>query len=416
MPTTTDLGALANCVDTDVDAENEELISLYNLERSIKQRGVLEPSGLRASVLGPDDVLRESFPDWCQPFTAGRLLTSPHIWTQVFAEFGEIVPSWLHRWLSEGYSVRLDKDNFGNQPGINKLVPEETEFVSKAITEWLVMGCCEEVARDKVHHKAVQCNLLVAYRNGCMERVCWSGKSVNLGVDDKSFKMETLEDIMGMSRPGDKAFSLDFEKGFYQFRLASGLSQLLYFRHAGKTYRWLVLPMGLKSAPRDFSKLIKRVLLLFRKMGIRCSFFIDDLIFLGSSEEELLHIRFLVLTTLYRLGLRVSLKKSLLNGGDIIKHLGMDLDFVSCAVWIPECKVAAMKKMCVDMLTHHTQGVSARKIASLVGKLISVKLASPLALILSKGLSRSIAHLTMPGVGHNATYDDGYESLIRLSK
>ena len=145
---------------------------------------------------------------------------------------------------------------------------------------------------------------------------------------------------MGMSQPGNKAFSLDFEKGFYQFSLAKGLSQLLYFRHAGKIYRWLVLPMGLKSAPRDFSKLIKRVLLLFRKICIRCSFFIDDLIFLGSNDKELLQVRSLVLSTLYKLGLRVSLKKSLLNGGDIIKHLGMDLDFATCSVWVPESEVA----------------------------------------------------------------------------
>ena len=64
--------------------------------------------------------------------------------------------------------------------------------------------CCVKVSSDKVHHKAMQCNLFVACRNGKMERVCWSGKAVNLGVDDKSFKMEQLDEIMGMSRPGDR--------------------------------------------------------------------------------------------------------------------------------------------------------------------------------------------------------------------
>ena len=112
------------------------------------------------------------------------------------------------------------------------------------------MGCCEIVPEHRVHFDAVVCNLLVAYRGSVMERVCWSGKAVNLGVDDESFRMEQVSDIMGMSKPNDVAFSLDFEKGFNQFRLAKGMSQLLYFRHGNNIYRWLVLAMGLKSAPR----------------------------------------------------------------------------------------------------------------------------------------------------------------------
>ena len=56
-------------------------------------------------------------------------------------------------------------------------------------------------------------------------------------------------------------------------------------------YRWLVLLMGLKSAPKDFSKLVKRVCLLFREVGIRCSFFIDDLDFLADDMAQLIEIR-----------------------------------------------------------------------------------------------------------------------------
>ena len=73
---------------------------------------------------------------------------------------------------------------------MNKLEPEETVSVSEAVSDWVKMGCCVEVPSNKVHHKAVQCTLLVAYRQGRMERVCWSGKAVNLGVDDTSFRME----------------------------------------------------------------------------------------------------------------------------------------------------------------------------------------------------------------------------------
>ena len=390
--------------------EDPALLKLYALRKVLGRLPLKDLVGVRASVLPLDDKLRGLFPQWQSAFVAGQLLSEPYIWDEVFSEYGERVPSWLNKWLVDGYSVHLNKDSFGKQPGSNKLSTNEGEFVSKAVLDWVDMGCCELVPEHRVHFDAVVCNLLVAYRNGVMERVCWSGKAVNLGVDDKSFRMEQLSDIMAMSRPGDVAFSLDFEKGFYQFRLAKGLSQLLYFRHAGKIYRWLVLPMGLKSAPRDFSKLVKRVCLLFRKKGIRCSFFIDDLIFLAEDMAQLMEIRTLVLSVLYRLGLRVSLKKSLLQGGDVIRHLGMDLNFRTCSVWVPESKVMNLKSLMQGVLEQHRQGVVARKIATIVGKLVSIRLAVPLATVLSKGLNRSIAHL-----GNDADADVDFDTLVELS-
>ena len=79
---------------------------------------------------------------------------------------------------------------------------------------------------------------------------------------------------------------------------------------------------------------------------------------------QLLEVRTLVLNVWYRLGLGVSLKKSWLQGGDIIKHLGMDLDFKICSAWVPESKVVSMQAHMVNMLEHHRQGVVARKIAA----------------------------------------------------
>ena len=81
---TTDLLEPHKLIDTSSQEELDELDSLYKLRRSIKNSKVIEPIGVRASVLSPDDVLRESFPDWGKPFTAGVLLTSPNVWSEVF--------------------------------------------------------------------------------------------------------------------------------------------------------------------------------------------------------------------------------------------------------------------------------------------------------------------------------------------
>jgi hypothetical protein len=46
------------------------------------------------------------------------------------------------------------------------------------------------------------------------------------------------------------------------------------------------LMFGLASAPRDFSFIIKKVLALLRKTGLRCCSFMDDIIFFACAASE----------------------------------------------------------------------------------------------------------------------------------
>lgn len=398
------------------DWAQQELQELYAIQSVLNKQVSREPSGTRSIQLPADDHVRSLYPDWEVPFKAGLLFKNANVWHEVFSEFDEPVPQKLNKWLTEGYSVYIDKDAVDQQPGRNRLSQAESAFISRTIEQdWVPMGMVQPIRADEVHHQAVVCNLLVAYRNGQMDRVVWSGKPVNDGVDDASFKMEQLQHIMAMAQPGDVAFSLDFEKGFYQFGLKRGLSHLLVFMHNGKYYRWLVLPMGLKSAPRDFSWVVKRILRLFRKRGIRCAFFIDDLIFLARSYDELYKIRKFVLDTLYRLGFRVSLRKSLLSGGDLIRHLGFDLCFADCSLWIPTDKIMVLKAACADLLGRSgpTGSITGREVAQIVGRIQSFRLACPPAYILSKGLSRCLA--TLPFTRRGSFLARDFDERIVLS-
>ena len=117
--------------------------------------------------------------------------------------------------------------------------------------------------------------------------------------------------------------SLDAEKGYVQVGAKRNFRDFLLFRVGGRMYRWRVLPFGLASGPRDFSHIVKRVLSILRAQGVRCCFYLDDIIFFASSRAKLLRVRALALRLLHRLGLRVSVKKSLLSPGQLIAHLGM---------------------------------------------------------------------------------------------
>jgi hypothetical protein len=122
-------------------------------------------------------------------------------------------------------------------------------------------------------------------------------------------------------------------------------------------FRWNVLMFGLASALKDFSFIIKKVLALLRKRGLRCCFFIDDIIFFAGSKEEALHVRLQAMDLFYMLGFRVSWSKSLLQPGKIIRHLGLDVCSEDGSVWAPEDKVMRLKSLTEELLQRSAQAV-----------------------------------------------------------
>jgi hypothetical protein len=132
------------------------------------------------------------------------------------------------------------------------------------------------------------CNVLVAYKEGQMSQFCWSRWCVNEGVGNKKLKMGSWREMERVARPGDWVFLLDLEKGYLQWGLKEEFKNFCVLGVWGALYGFRVMPFGFKAAPRDLSVAVKWVIALFRKQGIRCTFYIDDLLFLADTQEEAL--------------------------------------------------------------------------------------------------------------------------------
>jgi hypothetical protein len=135
-----------------------------------------------------------------------------------------------------------------------------------------------------------------------MDLVCWAGNAVNEGVTANPFKMESLQAAVRLMRKGGWMFSFDLKKGYFQIPLKTSFKDFTYMRIGDDYFMWNVLMCGLASAPKDFSLIIKRVLALLRKRGLRCCFFIDHVIFFSASKDEALHVRLQELDLFYTLG------------------------------------------------------------------------------------------------------------------
>ena len=94
----------------------------------------------------------------------------------------------------------------------------------------------------------------------------------------------------------------------------------------GALYKFQCLPFGLTSAPRV---LLRPVVAVLRQQGIRCMIFINDLLLLHPSKEELKKITTEVVTIFVQLGFLINQEKSGLIPSQRTVFLGFTVDSVS---------------------------------------------------------------------------------------
>ena len=85
-------------------------------------------------------------------------------------------------------------------------------------------------------------------------RVCLDPKDLNVAIKREHYPLPVVDDIT-TSCSGATLFStLDAEKAFYQIQLDEESSKLLTFNTPFGRYRYLRMPMGIKSAPEVYQQ------------------------------------------------------------------------------------------------------------------------------------------------------------------
>ena len=72
--------------------------------------------------------------------------------------------------------------------------------------------------------------------------------------------------------------SIDLKDAYLSVPVTQEDRHFLRFMWDGTLYEFQCLPFGLSSAPRVFTKLLKPVVALLRRRGIRCILFLDDML------------------------------------------------------------------------------------------------------------------------------------------
>lgn len=191
---------------------------------------------------------------------------------------------------------------------------------------------------------------------------------LNTQIVHVTFQMESYTKINNLLEKDDYMTSIDLCDAFFSVPIHPDHRKFLAFEFNNNKYVFNVLPFGLTSSPRIFSKVLKPVIIFLRSQGIRISFYLDDIFLCSSSYSESVYNTRLCLNLLESLGFNPNYKKSFLTPSHSMQHLGYLWDSKSMSISIPPEKIIKTKEIASLLLS---KTPTLRELASFLGRLVS---------------------------------------------
>ena len=168
----------------------------------------------------------------------------------------------------------------------------------------------------------------------------------------------------------------DLKDAYLVVLIAGQNVKFLKFTWNGKIYMYVVLPFGLSSAPRKFTKLLKPILAFLRHQGIIICMYIDDGWVKGDSYSDCFQAIKTAMSLFSKLGFILHQEKSHPTPSQIVRILGFVVNSFNMLVTLPTDKTDSALHCCQQLLA--TSNPTIRHIAQVVGTLIPLFPACPL--------------------------------------
>lgn len=194
-------------------------------------------------------------------------------------------------------------------------------------------------------------------------------KDLNTNLTYHHFKMDTFLSASKLVTKHCFMASIDLKDAYYSVPIHDQDQKYLKFMWKGQLYKFKVLPNGLSSGPRMFTKLLKPVLALLRMQGHIIVSYIDDTLLVGRTESELDLAVKETIELFESLGFIINREKSVFKPSQEAVFLGFVLNSVMMTVRLTERKIQDLKASCTALL--RAKIVQIQEVASLLGKLVA---------------------------------------------
>ena len=147
--------------------------------------------------------------------------------------------------------------------------------------------------------------------------------------------MEHIPTILPLIKQNAYMTSIDLKDAYFSLPIVKRHCKYLWFTWQKTLYEFQCLCFGLSLAPFSFTKAMKPVFSQLRREGIHCIHYIDDSLYISSSERQLQKDTARARDLLQSLGFTINLEKSSFQPSKQITHLGFIIDSETYMVSLP---------------------------------------------------------------------------------
>lgn len=294
------------------------------------------------------------------PFRAGALSEHLQEWAQLTTD-NRILQ------IIEGFSFDFftTPRQYNFPPQLIK-DPNEMQVALKLIQELLAKRVIEPIPFPDP--SGFISNIFLRPKKSGEYRMILNLKALNESVIYHHFKMDHLNSTLTLVRPDCYFTSLDLSDAYYSVSVAPAHRKYMQFSFNGQFYRYTCLANGVSSAPRTFTKIMKVPLTTLRQQhGIIITAYLDDLLIIADSPEQVLKATHLAQSMLSSLGFTISPQKSVIKPTQSITFLGFDINSHTMLVSVPPTKASDIKQAVQQTMSLQT--ISVRQFAAVLGKL-----------------------------------------------
>lgn len=195
-------------------------------------------------------------------------------------------------------------------------------------------------------------------------------KRLNEHVHYEHFKMESLQSAAQLVKQGSWMAVLDLKDAYYSVPITIEHRKYLRFIFKNTLYEFTCLPNGLSSAPRSFTKLMKPVYSTLRSKGNHLVGYIDDILLLADTPQQLENQVKDTTNLLKSLGFTVHDIKSVMKPSQEVKFLGFIINSIKMDISMAPDKADKLKQACRKLLKQKGL-VTIRDVASVVGLMVA---------------------------------------------
>ena len=239
--------------------------------------------------------------------------------------------------LVSGYKLELHTQPIQcKEPNQIKFSEGEGKFMEQEIEKLLIKGVIIESEEEQGQFVS---NVFLRPKKDGGFRMILNLKPLNKYINFHHFKMDSVHTCAALMTPNAYMASLDLQDAYYSVPIVKPDQKYLKFRWNGILYQYTCMAMGLTSAPRQFTQLLKPALSHLRANGYMSSVYLDDLFLLAHTHEECMENVKETVKMFSDLGFMIHQTKSNFTPQQKIEHLGFVLNSVNMTMKLPERRI-----------------------------------------------------------------------------